>query len=343
MGLLDGLLGPALTVGAQAANAQGQGQVQGSQLLRALRMQQAQLEHLGAQTDKERADTDLARHHNRAPVLGEAGYASAMADVAGQEAQAKVPAAVSEAQQTAPIKTAQEVAAAKGKAPIEVSTHEQQHNYDVQHPVPSYSTTTILSGDGTPQVGTVNKRTGQVASSGQRAPIPGGARGAMAMTQLETAGGQAQDADKLMRAYEDQVLAGKAQFGVLDMVLAKHALKGSVAADAALNKSNPALAGYIRGAKAVAAAERMITPRGGSNALMSAEQMLASAGTMANPALIDQARNYRGRLVHGLLSHTMAGNQAQPAGGTDVQSTIDAMIRAGKSDAEIQAVLSGGH
>jgi hypothetical protein len=121
--------------------------------------------------------------------------------------------------------------------------------------------------------------------------------------QLAVATGQATDAHALMTAFENKVLAGQAKLAPEDVALAKSALGGSTLADYVLNKKNPDLAQYARGAKMISGAERMITPRGGSNALMNAETFLSGAGAGATPAQIRQAQAYRARLIEGLGAH----------------------------------------
>lgn len=92
--LLDGL-SYALTAGTKAAAAQQQGRLGASQILRAIMMQQAEIEHLNAQTDQARADAAFTSHKNRQPLPGDAGYTDTMIPVwsgqAGAEASAKYP------------------------------------------------------------------------------------------------------------------------------------------------------------------------------------------------------------------------------------------------------------
>ena len=57
MSLLD-FISPALTVGTEAARAEEQGKVRGSQLLRAMNMQKAQTDHLSAETNSSNARAD---------------------------------------------------------------------------------------------------------------------------------------------------------------------------------------------------------------------------------------------------------------------------------------------
>ena len=314
MGLLDVISG-GLTAGTNAAAAQQGAEVKGNQLLRAILMQQAQMNHLNAQIEKERADTAYTRHKNLAPVLGEDGYADAEGQVAGAKARAeqqpRIDTAVGIAQGEQPIKVATAVQTKKAVAPIEQETHRKNRAFDVANPTPTVKV--VIDPNGQARYGTINPATGDVKETNARAPIPGGARGAVAMTQLETAAGQADEADRIMRAYEDKVLAHNASFSTVDAMLGKEMMKGSVLAERTLNGKNPELAQYLRGAKTVSSAERLITPRGGSNALMAAETMLAGAGAGANDQLINQARSYRSRLINGLRSHTTQGGQTETA------------------------------
>ena len=70
-----------------------------------------------------------------------------------------------------------------------------------------------------------------------------------------------------------------------------------------LNARNPRLANYVRGAKAIGVAERLITPRGGSNYLTQTESALSGVGAHAPVSAIDQAAAYRQALVDGLAAH----------------------------------------
>lgn len=177
---------------------------------------------------------------------------------------------------------------------------------------------------GRPTVYRLNSLTGEVSSSGVERPAPSGAAGSAAgqLTQarMQTAAQQAASADADMSAYEDKVLRGEAAFTSTDAYLAKQMLHGgpgtSTMAEASLNRKNPDLAAYVRGAKITSSAERMITPRGGSNALMGAETLLSGAGPGANAKLIAQARGYRRSLVQGLQGHGVSDAGGPPGTGT---------------------------
>lgn len=151
------------------------------------------------------------------------------------------------------------------------------------------------------------------------APTAKGGQGDVNTARIAVGASQATDADKIATAFEDQVLAKKRGIGTMAAALAKVAMSGdpvkSAAAEGTLNKIDPELANYVRAQKTIATAERMITPRGGSNAMMSAEALLSGAGPNAGEAQITQARNYRKALIGGLQTHQTAGGRGgHPAG-----------------------------
>jgi len=154
-----------------------------------------------------------------------------------------------------------------------------------------------------------NTKTGEIARTDIGRPATGQA-GEREAAQIAVAQNQVAEADKIMSAFEDQLLSGKRTIGTAESAAAKIALGGgpllSTLSESAINKLSPDLAAYVRAAKAVSSAERLITPRGGSNALMHAESMLSGAGPHANADLVKQARNYRKALVEGLMTHGKA-------------------------------------
>jgi hypothetical protein len=123
LGLLDAISG-GLTAATQAAEGQQQGEMQGSQLLRAIMLQQATLAKEQAATENSRANTAFTLHRNQAPVLGDTTYNAAKAGEAGAVAGAVAPIHTQEAINTAagvaPIHTAEAINTAKGTAPIKV-------------------------------------------------------------------------------------------------------------------------------------------------------------------------------------------------------------------------------
>lgn len=174
--------------------------------------------------------------------------------------------------------------------------------------------------NGNPIVLRGNTHSGQLDRTDIGRPATGQAEG-RTQAQLSVAVNQAQQADKVMRAFEDQLLAGKRTISSHAAAAAKLSMTGgaltSTGAETALNEMDPDLATYVRAAKAMSTAERLITPRGGSNYLTQAEAILSAAGPHANAAQIEQARAYRQALVGGLQNH---GTQATPThnqGGVD--------------------------
>lgn len=174
---------------------------------------------------------------------------------------------------------------------------------------PAPSQFTFLPGtdaEGKPVTVRGNTKTGEVSRTDIGRPATGQA-GEREAAQIAVAQNQVAEADKIMSAFEDRLLRGERTISASGAAAAKLALGGgavmSTTAETALNKLDPDLAAYVRAAKAVSAAERLITPRGGSNALMHAEGMLAGAGPHANADLVKQAREYRKALVRGLMTH----------------------------------------
>lgn len=108
MSILDAI-GGGLTAATKAATADVQGNIQGSQLLRAIMMQQAQQDHLRAQTAQAVAGTQHTLHQDKAPVLGEPGYAAAEGEVAGAKVNAETPGLVNREKLIAPVKTQEKV------------------------------------------------------------------------------------------------------------------------------------------------------------------------------------------------------------------------------------------
>lgn len=208
-------------------------------------------------------------------------------------------------------------------------------------PASQFSFPTGTDAQGNPIVLRANTKTGAVERTDVGRPA-GGQAGAREAAQLDVAKNQAAQADAQMRKFEDEMLSGRRTISATAAATAKIALTGgavtSAAAEAALNKLDPDLAMYVRSAKAISVAERLITPRGGSNYLTQTEGMLSGAGPHANAAIVNQARQYRQALVGGLQGH----GAPQKAGGP-LQASYDAayqhLKQQGKNDAEIKAVI----
>jgi hypothetical protein len=171
-----------------------------------------------------------------------------------------------------------------------------------------------------PQIMRANTKTGEVVPTGQGRPATGqeGERGA---AQIAVAQQQVQTADADMRKFEDELLSGRRTISAKGAAAAKLALRGgpisSTAAETGLDVFDPDLARYVRSALAVATAERLITPRGGSNAMTQSEALLSKAGSHPDSAQVAQARAYRQALVTG-LQHGQG--KTPPPSGTDLLS-----------------------
>jgi len=230
------------------------------------------------------------------------------------------------------------------------AVHAANRLFDVQHPLPTqppsqFTFPTGTDAQGNPIVLRANTKTGEVERTDVGRPV-GGQAGAREAAQLDVAKNQAAQADAQMRKFEDDMLSGKRTISATAAATAKIALTGgavtSAAAEAALNKLDPDLAMYVRSAKAISVAERLITPRGGSNYLTQTEGMLSGAGPHANADIVNQARQYRQALVGGLQGHGSSAATAAPVGNA-IQAKYDAAYQhlkaQGKSDADIKAVI----
>lgn len=244
--------------------------------------------------------------------------------------------------QSDPAHTVQTLPGIQGKPPepvigspewvkAEIKKAQINNQYGYHPPQMVYEPTPITdptNPNAPPQVGRFDRRTGTITPTGFGKPVAaGGANGTAvrSQVQVETAAGQAALADQGMRAYEDKVLSGQANLNPLAMHLARAAIGGSTTAEATLNTLNPELASYVRFAKQVATAERMISPRGGSSAMTNAEALLSGAGASGTPAQIQNAREYRAALIHGLQSHSGAP-QAHPSTASHAQQLWDAAV-----------------
>jgi hypothetical protein len=160
---------------------------------------------------------------------------------------------------------------------------------------------------------------GLVQGVGGKAPGRG-AGTTLDPTRKANAMAKARAAELEMNAFEDDLVLGKANIGTMDITGARTAMSDrspitASVAEAATNRSNPRLLRYLRAAKQYAEAERLIQPRGGSNALMTADAMLSGIGTgLKGQALKDaitQARNAR-RSIYA----DEAGDGGEGGGGT---------------------------
>ena len=246
-----------------------------------------------------------------------------------------------------------EIKARETPKPDQVAIHKAERDYDIAHPLPqtpSYTFPTGTDEEGKPIVLRGNTKTGTLERTEIGRPATGQA-GQREAAQISVAQNQVAEADKIMRAFEEKLLSGERTIGTAEAAAAKAALAGgpllSTISESAVNKMSPDLAGYVRAAKAVASAERLITPRGGSNALMQAEGMLSGAGPHANADLVRQAQEYRHALVQGLVNHGSVSTHSSAAvtapHTTPLQEKYDAAYHAlsqqGKDDAAIKAII----
>lgn len=129
----------------------------------------------------------------------------------------------------------------------------------------------------------------------------------MMLARVNVARQQAQAANAEMEKFEAQLIDGTQKIGAIEAQLANEMFKDTRfnrLAEARLNKMNPELAMYVRNAKAIGAAERLVMPRGGSNSLMNIETALAGVGPGASPELIRNTQAFRRGLVEGVQKET---------------------------------------
>lgn len=150
----------------------------------------------------------------------------------------------------------------------------------------------------------------------------------MMIARVDVARRQAQAANAEMEKFEEELISGKRQIGAIEAQLANEMFKDTRfnrIAEAELNKRNPALAMYVRNAKAIGAAERLVMPRGGSNLLMNIETALAGVGPGATPELIRNTQAFRRGLVEGVQKETpealleAENARVESAIGTDIE------------------------
>jgi hypothetical protein len=172
----------------------------------------------------------------------------------------------------------------------------------------------------------------------------------MMLARVNVARQQAAAANAEMEKFEEELISGKRQIGAIEAQLANEMFKDTRfnrIAEAQLNRMNPALAMYVRNAKAIGAAERLVMPRGGSNLLMNIETALAGVGPGATPELIRNTQAFRRGLVEGVQKETpealleAENARVESAIGTDTERR--GAPAAGARDAAIrQRLLSAG-
>lgn len=224
-----------------------------------------------------------------------------------------------------------------------VKDYAANRDYAVAHPLPTKPespTIQILPGaDGKPAQGVITHG----GELGKTIAIPdvdksktGSAEGSMNAVRLKTATEQASRAHDEMTKFEDQILAKQKTISSTSAAAAKIMMSGSpvqaVAAETWLNTHDPEIARYARNQKTVATAERLISPRGGSNAMMNAEAILSGAGAHPDSALVANARNYRSSLIAGLKGHAPPP-ALQTAPGASGDPEFDALMARAKKRA----------
>ncbi len=135
----------------------------------------------------------------------------------------------------------------------------------------------------------------------------GGSQGALGQVRkaaLLSATTEARLADERMRAYEDQLLGGKAKIGpvsqgtgtLMTNLTDSKTPFGAItqaASEYGLNEANPDYAQYLRDAATIARAEQMVSPGAKSESMARAAALLSRAGSSAPKATIDAARMTR--------------------------------------------------
>lgn len=358
MGFLDGLLSPALTVATQAAGAYQGAQTQADierqkQAIQAVTLQrqqheseinnalhQAQATLAGANTIKAQRDANTLR-------LGDPGYAGAMGAVAGAQAMGKLPADLELAVTKGKIDraTAEAIQRMRSNTSIQVANIGQAGEDRRFKP---FTFLQSVGADGNPVYATGNGQSGQITPTNVRAKaatgggVGGGAMAERGAAQIGVARAQAEQANSDMIEIEDGIASGKIHIDPAGFYLAQKAMAAkpgaATAAETALNTSYPDLARYVRAARAISVAERLITPRGGSNAMTAQEAALSGVGPGGDKKQVQQARNYRHALIIGLRSHETGGGASTAPGPA---SQPGAASQPGNPFADLYT--SGGH
>lgn len=341
MGVLDVL---ARTAGVAGAGLQGYGEDQQLKIKEALAQAKEQREAQSA------AILDLLHKREAGTLrLGDPGYADAQGSVAGAEANARVPAAVTEAQLLAPIHTGEAIATAqgvspihtqeavntaRGVAPIHIGEHETERQFDVTHPETSY---TFLPGandeTGNPTILAGNSRTGQLTPTGQHGKAPvtriESATNTAAKARLKAAISEMNNANTGMEDFESKLKSGQINISGVSQLLGRAAnafthddpLSQTIQATTltTLNHTNPDLARYIRRALSFAEAESMISQRP-SDFRTKMAAFLSAASSGASPDMISDIQSRR----HSILTPLNQVNMEEPtgpAGSTSVAPT----------------------
>ena len=356
MGLLD-FLSPALTVATQAAGAQVKGQQDGSALLRAIRMQQADMDSKRSTVAKNNAETENYKSetaHRNDPKPGtihqaDDGTLYSVRDgvatpvtIGGSSAPAARPAPAPGGQPTGDVTLPSDstpaapkpptVLKGKASAPLpgtpawrkaEIDKAVIGRDYGYHPPQTPQLLTGAVGPDG-PTYGEYDKKTHTikaVPSEGLRPKSASGAGGQNA-PQMAAAKANLESARKLMNDYEDKLVAGKADYGVMGAT--EGALASSPAAltahgpwDAAmslasnaaashLQSSNPELARYMTAKKYVAEAI-LNTHKRPNQTQYEIEQELSGAGPNASPMQIAVGRERRDRMYNEVFANPNAG------------------------------------
>lgn len=212
-------------------------------------------------------------------------------------------------------------------------------------PAPQIISATTPNPDGTP--GTpkyfrVPKAGGAATEIEGIAPKPTGTSGVSGSQQAQQARllaavSEARLADERMRAFEEDLLSGKATINPLQQaggsltsnLSASHSVPGAMTqavSEYFLNKKSPDYAQYLRDASTIGRAEQMMSPRGGNETMVRANALLSRAGTGAMSNTIQASRMARQALfgASGGIEQTLTPGQS-----TKLQQGVE-RIKAGE-------------
>lgn len=335
MSLLNGL-SAGLTALSQGVAANNDGKEQGNALLRQIYAKRQEEELKAAQT----ANT---WRQARQLQLGDPGYGAAKGEEAGAIEGGKTPALVDREKLILPVRTAGEVAKQTALIPGKVQEQKaltpglvQRAGQTAMAEVPAKVLTAKQTADYAAPVGAVDPKTGETKfytrseALGLKKPAAGGGVGGAQSAQAQgvqarllAAVSEARAASKRMDEYENKMLADPihATPGMLTQLGGKlgtrlagqHSLTSIAAETAGEAVTDPNYLQYVRDAGLMARATQMMSSRGGSEAMVSAEQLLNRAVPNANglKGSVDAARKSRNAIFgpHGGLMQALSPEQ----------------------------------
>lgn len=216
MGVLDVLSGLSTAAGKAV---QGYGIDQDSKVTQLLAQQKADRE-----SERDRVLNALTQRDINTPRLGDANYAPSVAGVEGAKAAAVIPAKVAEANAMIAPKVAEQSALAPGEVrkaadtvaattPITsgaaIKQHEAERSFDNANTPQTYSPVTTTGAGGEQKVSAFDTKSGKISDTGATAKAggTGGMGGSLSPQAIAGMAAQAQEADRIMAAFEKKYAA----------------------------------------------------------------------------------------------------------------------------------------